>query len=319
MLDPAASPEIVLIGAAHLDRRGKIDGNTVLGASNPGQFSEMPGGAALNVASVLAAMEVRTRLLGIVGEDTSGTSVAQCATARGIEVHLQRNADHATASYTSVLASSGDLIIALADMAIYEQFDPSPACNELSKHQPGGWVLTDANLPTSALEAICATGKAHRAAMTVSVAKAPRLMPVLHRVNVLFTNRAEAAALCGTSDENDMDRIGQCLTQLGTARAVISNGPRDIAVLEDGKLTFHANQPVTDIVDVTGAGDALTAGCLYGLMHGHGLADSLAHGQRAASAVLQVEGPWHETLSAKFAAQLAYERTQSRHAPAMGS
>ena len=48
--------DILVLGGAHIDRRGRIAGTTAPGASNPGTWKEEAGGGAFNCARSLARL-----------------------------------------------------------------------------------------------------------------------------------------------------------------------------------------------------------------------------------------------------------------------
>lgn len=286
---------ILLVGAAHIDRYGRCDGPPVAGGSNPGRFAAMPGGAAFNVASSLAALGAGVRLCSILGDDAEARFIRDAAAARRVDLHAQVSAEHPTATYTSVVGPDGTLVIALADMAIYDALDPA----EVQGVDAARWMLVDAN-PAPGAIATLLNGAARRRrtiAMTVSYAKAARLRPALSRIEILFTNRAELAALCGLDTEMPVEALLHRFGALGGRGAVVTDGAGDVWTVEDGTLQRHPVPPTTGIVDVTGAGDALTAGCLVALMAGRTLGGSVPSGIRAAQAVLAVHGPWRADLA----------------------
>ncbi len=294
-----------IIGAAHLDRVGRLDRQASDGASVPGRFKEMPGGAALNVASNLAAFGVPALLSSIVGDDPSGKAVRQALEERGIEPHLQAGAGQ-TASYTAILQPDGELLIALADMDIYEEFGTQLTTVSTIGSGRDNWLVVDANLNENALKELIraaktARGKPRIAALSVSTAKAPRLRGCLGSIDVLFTNRREALALSRGDVTGTMDEAVQGLQHLEVARAVISDGANSVIVLNGGeKIEIPVTGSVPPVIkDVTGAGDALAAGTLARLIRDTPLTSlpSAVHtGLAAAGAILQVEGPWRSDL-----------------------
>lgn len=281
-----------LFGAAHIDRIGIVDGPAQAGQSNPGTMREAPGGAALNVASSLARLGAAVSLSSIVSNDAAGARIREAVDARGIEwSNLHGDASLPTASYTALLDRNGDLLLALADMQIYD----NARVMDGAAH-PQDWMLVDANLPATAIAEIVKMPWAHRTAMTVSAAKAHRLRPVLADFNLLMTNRAEAAVLCDVSPDMPLSDLAAILFDKGCRRAVISDGANPLCYLEDGACGT-LDIPKTEISDVTGAGDALTAGTLFALGGGATFADALSTGIRTAQAILTVPGPYRPDLA----------------------
>jgi pseudouridine kinase len=77
---------------------------------------------------------------------------------------------------------------------------------------------------------------------------------------------------------------------------VLTNGKSDVLVLNEEAITAHKTL-ATQIVDVTGAGDALTAGTIPGLCRGYHLNDAVPLGLRAAAITLKSTGALAEGLS----------------------
>jgi pseudouridine kinase len=260
--------------------------------SNPGQFKETPGGAALNVSSSLKALGADVKLSSILGEDRAGYAITDAMNARGVELAAQSSPDGATtACYTAIIDPTGDLIIALADMDIYDKL-----LAQTVEIERTDWLTVDANLSLSTIEAVTTRTAAHKAALTVSAAKAARLRPVLDRLDVLFTNRAEAAVLCALAPDTPMPNLANALAALGTRRAVISDGASSICVLDQRETAF-VDVPPTDGLDVTGAGDALAAGCLFALGQNASMLKAVNLGVRTAQAILTVSGPYRADLA----------------------
>ncbi len=282
---------IVVAGAAHLDRLGHTDGPAITDTSNPGSFNNTLGGAALNVASLLAALGQDVLVISCVGDDAVGRDVIAGLKARGAATQIATLSDQHSATYTAVVNNTGDLVIALADMKCYDHFDPSFAKEGLAKLSTSDWLLVDANFPSTALEAMVDTVDCNIAAMTVSSAKAKRIHPILNKIDILFTNRAEAVALTGLSDAASNDDIMTEFKNIGLPAAVMTNGANSL-LLWDGSRCEEISIPPAQITDVTGAGDGMVAGCLNDLMAEKGLNEAVKTGISAAQAVLQVSGPY---------------------------
>ncbi|MEN0072245.1 MAG: PfkB family carbohydrate kinase, partial [Propionicimonas sp.] len=81
----------------------------------------------------------------------------------------------------------------------------------------------------------------------------------------------ELAALSGMPVEDTRDAIAAAavLHERGVANVWVSRGPQgSLFCAADGQVTLLPAEP-TEVVDVTGAGDALTAGYVHGLLAGH--------------------------------------------------
>ena len=138
------------------------------------------------------------KLVSILGADREGEALVAELLAHGVDCADAAQLDgRATASYTALLETAGELLCGLADADIYEALSPE----RLETLTPGladwpYWAI-DANLPQAGIGTLMAAKPAgvQYAALAVSPTKAPRLGPHLAGLDMLFANRAKASAL----------------------------------------------------------------------------------------------------------------------------
>jgi sugar/nucleoside kinase (ribokinase family) len=101
-------------------------------------------------------------------------------------------------------------------------------------------------------------------------------------VDILFANEAEIASLTESQDfEASAEAIkGRCEV------AVLTRGAKGAVILSQGERFEVSAEPVSKVVDTTGAGDLFAAGFLYGYTHGYGPSDSARLGSIAAAEVI---------------------------------
>ena len=106
-------------------------------------------------------------------------------------------------------------------------------------------------------------GEAPRVAMAVSPDKASRLAGRLGRIELLFCNRREAAALADLDTDVALDALADGLVTLGSRRFVLSDGAAPLLVQDGERRTCVAVPPVAGaLASVNGAGDALAGATL---------------------------------------------------------
>jgi len=286
---------IACIGGAHLDRHGVLAGPLVLGTSNPGRVSSDFGGVARNVAENLARLGVPVSILSRVGDDETGRGVRAHLGQLGIDTSLVTiSPTSQTASYTAILQTDGELVLGLADMQIYDEITPElirPALPRLRAHNL--W-FADTNLPAATLGFLLdAAGEIPVAIDAVSVVKSRKLRPLLPRIPLLFANAAQAASIAETTP----------VLQLGAHAGVITSGAAGITVWTGAEVHSFPALPAVPR-DVTGAGDALIAGTLFGLSRRLPLPEAARLG--LAAAAITVESGC--TTAAHLTAGLLYQR-----------
>lgn len=283
------SPQLIAVGGAHIDRRGRVSGIYVPGTSNPGTLSEEVGGVVLNALRNVVQRGVDASILSVRGGDNAGELVGRAIEAAGITDLSAVFLDRTTPSYTALLDHEGELIAGLADMGLYEVAFPKQVRRGKLRQAitSADGVLCDANLPASALKTLIEFSSGRPIfAIAISPAKAVRLAALLPSLSCVFMNVHEARALC-VSDASAVQDLVTGLRAKGLVRGVITAGGSLITGFDETGSFRIAPPPAREIADVTGAGDALAGGTIAALLNGSCLRVALREG--AAAALLTVE------------------------------
>jgi sugar/nucleoside kinase (ribokinase family) len=216
------------------------------------------GGQAANVAAWAAALGAEARCIAKRGDDPAGELVARELSGHGVEL-VGPAGNGATGVVVSVVGD-GDRALA-SDRGVAPSFVPEEleagwlACDVL--HISGYALLSEPIADTALLAARLAREQGARISVDVAAWTEIRSYgPVQFRElldvlapDVLFATEAEWELLGGA--------------YLTAPLGVLKRGPRGCTVFsEDAKLDFAAVEG--DVVDPTGAGDALAAGFLVG-------------------------------------------------------
>lgn len=281
--------DVVCFGGAAADRTFRTKVPVVLGTSNPSTGQMSFGGVARNIAENLARLERHVGLVSLVGEDEAGSALLAHASSLGVDVsHSAVRADLATAQYLAVLEPDGNLHLGLAAMDAFEAMTPAMLRDAMPLFERARWVFADTNLPAATLAAllIVARRSAFKLAVdSVSVAKAVRLPQDLSGLDVLFTNLDEARALIGYPD-GAPEVLAQSLMARGAGHVVLTLGAQGHLVARPQTSERLAALP-TMVSNVTGAGDALIAGTLHGLLQDLPMAEASRMGAVLASLTLR--------------------------------
>jgi pseudouridine kinase len=285
-------PTLFAIGGAHMDRRGQIASEHAPGASNPGVMREEVGGGVFNAAAAARQMGARVLFLSARGGDAQGGSVARAIDDAGLEDLSSTFLDRRTATYTAILDRHGDVITALADMSIYETALPRQITRRKTRDAiaESSALLADANMPADSIRRLLALAEDKPVfAIAISPAKVVRFQELAGGLHCLFMNMREAKALTGFGpDEHCRDRqIFSRLAELGLKRAVVTNGPGEVLLLECAEVMALTPPSPKQIADVTGAGDALAGVAVAMMMLGNGFLPSVRAG--IAAAVTSIE------------------------------
>ncbi|MEW9306513.1 carbohydrate kinase family protein [Labrys neptuniae] len=295
---------VLCAGGCVIDRVGETaDANERLYTSNIGSMRTSLGGVARNVAENLARLGIDVGLVSLVGDDLEGRRVVEESSRAGIDMSaVTLDTGATTASYTAIFSGEGELVIGLADMAIFDRIEPETIAARIAAFPATGFVFADANLPPAVLQAVAqAKGSRPLACVPVSVQKLAKLVPILAAIDILFLNLYEARALLGSAEE--AEALAARLAAGPVPRGLLTLGPRGALAWDGGQVSTIAALPSRP-TNVNGAGDALAGATLARLAAGDTFL-AAAHCAMAAAA-LTVESP--QTVRADLSMQAVLAR-----------
>jgi len=287
------SKHLLIIGAASIDTKGRAEGTIQSGTSTPGAIRVSVGGVGRNVAENLARLGQRVVLLSAVGADGSGRRLLQQAAECGIDVsHVVVDAGHRTAAYLAVLDDAGNPLMSIDDMSISRDLlTPGLIYRHRALFRDARMVVLDANLAPEALQTIVNLARKYQVpvcADPTTAGLAPRLCPHLPDLTLVTPNAAEAEALCDLPvvDRESALTAAQKLVGLGVQIAIVTLGATGL-VYATSQESGHIPALQAELVDLTGAGDALTAAVVFGLLNDFPIDEAVRLGTSAAALTLR--------------------------------
>jgi pseudouridine kinase len=294
---PNPDGPILVIGASGIDIVGRSLEDLQAGVSNPGDLRISHGGVARNLAENLQRLGAETILITATGDDFEGRELLSRAAELGVDIeHTITVPDEQTGAYLAVLDADGTLRLGLDDMQVTQALSPDhmKSCEPLIEKAAA--VVVDGNLPPKTLAAVVTMARRSGvpiAADPTSRSLAPRFSPHLGDLWLVSPNEAEAATLCQASWQGD-----ETPGALESARHLISLGV-DIAIVSRAEFgvsyaspSGSGNVPArkTDVLDPTGAGDALLATVVFARLNDIPLDEAVRLGVTAAALTLRTQG-----------------------------
>lgn len=289
--DPAL-PNVVLIGAAGFDIKGRVSGDRVFaGSSNAGTLTMGMGGAARNIAENLARLDVPTTLITAVADDLLGNFVIERTGAAGVDISSSlRVPDGRTGAYLGIITPEGDLLMGIDDMSVVRKITPRVARAARRLLREAGMVILDANVPVRTIRAVqrlCAIAGTPVSIEPVSLPLIARIAPCIPGTALFTPNIAEAEELLGctigTLEEAQAAALALREWEIGIVVITLGGGGAVYATREG---SGHVPAIRTEVADESGAGAAMTAGIVCGLMHRFAVDEAVALGASAASLTL---------------------------------
>ncbi len=281
---------VLVIGGAGLDAKGRPWKPLQSLTSNPGAIRFSFGGVGRNIAENLARLEVPTILLTALGDDSPGKLIFDHNVNAGIDMSHALILNGAnSSSYVAVLDEQGDLSVAVSDYHLAAQITPEFLHEKDELFADAAMVAIDCNLSEAAIDTIFEMAEIHElrvCADPTSVPLASRLCNHLDKLFMIAPNADETTALCGLNNPaTDIDsavKAARFLVNLGVGVAIVTLGEHGLAYA-DSSGGGHIPAIRSHVVDATGAGDALTAGVIFGLLNDIPIDEAMRLGVSAAA------------------------------------
>jgi ribokinase len=263
-----------------------------------------PGGSAANVAAWAVESGCASAWMGDVGSDTVGDMLLEDLRKSGIGAFMCRKPGLESGVVLSWIGRRGNRTMHSARWAAtafaIDSLPLADLCGARAVHVTGYAGHTEPGL--TALEAVFRAAKSRGAFLSFDPSHAglvrsvgsQRLRDLLgdSKVDVIFANRSETAALTGSASARESARI---LAQ-SLPLAIVKDGGRGCYAARAGVLQ-HFPAVRVQPVDTTGAGDAFAGSWLaHFLQHGDA-AEACRHATAAAARAIQSIGARPATSS----------------------
>lgn len=304
---------VLCIGGANLDSKATSLQAIRPASSNPVRVEQSCGGVARNIAENLANLACDVSLLTVIGDDQAGEWVLKETAKRGVNTSLSYTLPgEKTGMYTALLDDHGEMHVAFADMGIYDKLTVDMVQDRWPHIAASKLVIADTNIPADSLAELIKRCKDAGLALfvdPVSSNKASKLPADLSGVTAIFPNTEEAFELAGIpiTDSPDYPVLAAAIQRRGVAHVYITLGQHGIFYAEEGKSWLLPPIP-TNVLEVTGAGDAFVAGVAYGVLHNVSYADSCKYGLTAAHLTLQT----NQSVSADLSEETLLQKMKER-------
>jgi pseudouridine kinase len=310
--------ETIVIGGANIDIKARPHDVMKSATSNPGKITITDGGVARNIAHNLALLECPAALIARVGKDEQGHRLLRNAADAGVDVSLCIQVDEPTGIYCAVLDREGELAIGVNSMDITDGLLPGEVSPHGERLRRAGQIVVDCNVPQQTLEWLAdfAVDSGRRLLIeAVSVPKTQKLLSLLQGGRHVFAatpNMYQAQAMTGLkiTKASDAFQVAKAISKLGVELVVITLGEYGVYVHSPDESAHIPSFASDGATDVTGAGDAMTAGLVFGLAQGFSALDAAQLGQAAACITISSHASVSPDLSRHNLLALARQRVR---------
>jgi pseudouridine kinase len=305
------SGPVLVLGSSGLDIVGRASHALQAGTSNPARLRMSNGGVGRNIAEALSRLGMRAALITVVGEDGPGQRLLEETAAAGVDTSPALCLPEArTGAYLAVLDAEGNLQFGLDDMHAMQHLLPSHLHQRRKWFKQASAIVIDANLAPRTMNTVMSLARQYQVPVVAdptSASLAPRLKPHLNQLWLVTPNEAEAETLCPHPVPHaDRDRV------IDAARHLVSEGVQ-IAIITMAEFgvgyastysSGHVPAVKTEVLDPTGAHDALTATVLFALLNDIPLDEAVRLGVSAAALTLRLHG----TVAPDLSLELLYDQ-----------
>jgi sugar/nucleoside kinase (ribokinase family) len=267
-----------------------------------GPGREVSGGAAANTLAGLASLGAQTGFIGQVANDQLGTIYRHDLTAAGVRFDTPaREGEPPTGRCLILVSECGqrtmNTFLGASHYLPAASIDPDQIASAKILMLEG--YMWDPPEPRAAMRRAIEAARA--AGRRTAFATCADFCVGTHRadfrrliddglIDILFANEEEAGILEGSSPEDAIESLARDVETV-----VVTRGAEGAVGIRRGERVEIRPEPVSRVVDTTGAGDLFAAGYLYGEVTGRGLADSLRIGAIASAEVIGHYGARPET------------------------
>ncbi len=263
-----------------------------------GAGRETSGGSAANTAAGIAALGGKAAFIGQVADDQLGEVFSHDIQALGVEFETEPR-DFGTPTARCLILVTPDAQRTMNTFLGASQHLPAGALDPKQIEDAAilylEGYLWDPEEPRAAMEQ--AIGIARSAGRKVAFTLSDSFCIARHRdgflrlidggyVDILFANEEEIGALCGEEDPD----AAVAAVQDKVETLVVTRSEKGAIGVKGGQRVEVPAEPVSKVVDTTGAGDLFAAGFLAGQAQGRSLEQSLRMGAIAAAEVISHYG-----------------------------
>jgi pseudouridine kinase len=295
------NPYVVVIGDATVDVMATATSTIHPYASHQchGVYQK-PGGSARNVAENLARLACTPYLISAFGDDSQGRSLMDLTYHAGVDLSGSRVVpEMTTAGVVIVNDTQGENFCMIGDDSITAALTPEWLESQTNLLQNAALIVANTRMSEEALAWLFRHhGELPIFIDTLCMDVAERIRPWLPLVHTIKPNRAEAHHLSGLpfSIRSHAPAIADWFIQQGIAQVVLSLGEFGLYYSNGEQADWLEALPV-NVVDVTGAGDALMAGLAYSWLNALSFPDAAHFANGCAALTVTTRDNNHPHLS----------------------
>jgi pseudouridine kinase len=308
----SAQPFVSVIGGLNIDLQGSSVNPLVFNDSNPGEIVMSAGGVGRNIAENISKLNIHSKILSYVGNDALGDFVVNKSSLSGVDTSFIKKHSHLpTSQYLSVLDDNNDMLVSISDMRIIEEMTIQDIDKWNLTIEQSSAIVVDTNIPIPVIEYL--TDKYSNIPLfldPVSFAKTSKILKLIGRFHTVKPNRLETELISGVkiTDNDTMLKAAKIIFDMGCKQIFITLGEDGVFYYDGENFGQYLHKGV-NMISANGAGDAFTAGVVYGFLKLNGIKETAEFASAAAVIALRSANTISDDLSEERVKLLLKEET----------
>lgn len=308
----SAQPFVSVIGGLNIDLQGSSVNPLVFNDSNPGEIVMSAGGVGRNIAENISKLNIHSKILSYVGNDALGDFVVNKSSLSGVDTSFIKKHSHLpTSQYLSVLDDNNDMLVSISDMRIIEEMTIQDINKWNLTIEQSSAIVVDTNIPIPVIEYL--TDKYSNIPLfldPVSFAKTSKILKLIGKFHTVKPNRLETELISGVkiTDNDTMLKAAKIIFDMGCKQIFITLGEDGVFYYDGENFGQYLHKGV-NMISANGAGDAFTAGVVYGFLKLNGIKETAEFASAAAVIALRSANTISDDLSEERVKLLLKEET----------
>lgn len=256
---------ITIIGGCNMDYFAHTFNPIKQKDSNPCLITKSFGGVGRNICENITRENIPCHFFTILGNDEDGENIKKDLESKNVFVHSPKS-NKETGKYIAIIDNLKDMALAACDESIIDDLTIEYLNEYYEIINNSLFIVLDANLSEELIKNIFNTfGHKNIFVEAVSETKVLKYVPYMSKINLIKVNNQEYNNLLKyTNDE--------------PTHLIISNGSKSVVYKHNGNIQEIEVPAISNLQNVTGAGDALMSGIIYGNYHNYDMITSIKIG-----------------------------------------
>lgn len=300
---------VACIGTATIDIKARPYASIPLGSNADGRVHICTGGVGLAMSRNFAQLGFEAHLFTLVGPDIYGDQVILDAKDSGVNTDtIERLDSYSTATCVTLLDQNGITQYSVFDGEIIRWITPQYLQPHLELLLRTDLLVANTDLKQETLAFLSNLAFENSIYFYVNVSSttsAKDIIPIANKTSLLGMNYKEAEELVGYEVTSPTQAIqaGKDLLSIGPREVIITLGSKGLVYCNPSR-EYSLKALPAQIVDTTGAGDALCSAFLYYRFTGSEIEESLEYALAAAAMTVETRYTVCPTLTPQTVTQL---------------